>query len=569
SLTAAMYGGPEIETALIDAVRRDQRRRGDRRLARVVGWVRARPRGLLLLAGALVVAGTAAAAVTLAGQRSAPLSGIVPPGQEPRTAVASGTRYDIQIAPSIQAGQIGWCVAIRTFSSSGRVQDGGTGTCDGGAPTIGNPLFGVPGGELGLQGLDYVFASSRVAAVRIAGGPTVLTRPDPRLPYQYRAAVFEVHQPSGSSPDGLAIPGGATQPMTALDSSGRPIADSSGPPVEPTHTWLYPAAASRGTCSLAARAGSGLIAGSGTVVTSIVPAPAIAGHAFLPCVDIDLYTRPSPAEIRALERTSAHKPGGPYRRLAALERYDGSLEAAVLLDAAHPGARPASLPDMHPLAAHPGVFDRPTADLPLIENTGAGMTATRVGPAWLVVVGGSGTSQRVEALRDLIVGTIHADTAAPSPTGPVGGLCSITYQPLAGMRPVSENAITSPRDTRNAFTNAGQRIVNAAYTRLREDQAHLADPAQLAVDLARLELDQQALQRRIMVDQLFPPTCAVASFYYQRRWPMTATIALATRTCPGPRLPVSCDRLRPAWRNTLSRVLKAVPGQPQEFIVPP
>ncbi|MFZ0379946.1 MAG: hypothetical protein WAL38_19105, partial [Solirubrobacteraceae bacterium] len=107
---------PEVETALMDAVRRDQQARAGRGvISSVRAWLRARPRGLLLLAAAIVVSGSTAAAITLSGQRSAPLSSIVPPGQQPNTALVAGTRYDIEIAPSVQAGQVSWCASISTY----------------------------------------------------------------------------------------------------------------------------------------------------------------------------------------------------------------------------------------------------------------------------------------------------------------------------------------------------------------------------------------------------------------------------------------------------------------------
>jgi hypothetical protein len=120
--------------------------------------------------------------------RSQPLSGIVPYGQEPLTAVVGGRRYDIEIAPSIRAGEVSWCESIRTHNrATGRIDDGGTGTCDAGTAAIGSPTFAD---QLPQQGLSWVFTAPQVAAIKIPAGPTVLTRPDPRLPYGFRAAVF-------------------------------------------------------------------------------------------------------------------------------------------------------------------------------------------------------------------------------------------------------------------------------------------------------------------------------------------------------------------------------------------
>ena len=214
---------------------------------------------------------------------------------------------------------------VGTYERSGRPDDLGTGTCDAGAPTSGSPIFGASdlGGYGG--GLAYVFASRQVAAVRIAGGPTVMTRSDPRPPYGYRAAVFEYKPPSPSNRD-LSIPGGASQLVTPLDSSGRPIGDgATGPPVEPTRSWLYPAPPTGGSCSLAARPHSGLYTGSGAVVTDLIAVPEITGQAFLPCIDTDLYMATMPA-------------GGQRGS------FEGAMQASLLLNASSPARHPRHCP---------------------------------------------------------------------------------------------------------------------------------------------------------------------------------------------------------------------------------
>jgi hypothetical protein len=70
------------------------------------------------------------------------------------------------------------------------------------------------------------------------------------------------------------------------------------------------------------------------------------------------------------------------------------IEAAVLLDAEHPGRRPAPIPGLGPLAGAAGIF-----------NGGGGFhgaeTAVREGSAWLLVAGGSGLAQRLRVLAHL------------------------------------------------------------------------------------------------------------------------------------------------------------------------
>jgi hypothetical protein len=67
------------------------------------------------------------------------------------------------------------------------------------------------------------------------------------------------------------------------------------------------------------------------------------------------------------------------------------ITAAVLLDAGHPGAVLGPIPGARPVSGY--------ADT--VDFAGAGLSARRVGDAWLVVQGGSGTTQRVRALKAL------------------------------------------------------------------------------------------------------------------------------------------------------------------------
>ncbi|HEY5262221.1 MAG TPA: hypothetical protein VIJ33_08920 [Solirubrobacteraceae bacterium] len=511
---------------------------------------------LAALAAVLIAGGTAIAAVSISGEPSQPLSAVIPPGQQPHTALIPGDRYVVGLAPSIQAGQIAWCVSTRTFARSGRPEDFGTGGCSTTAATTGAPLLGrgtdniVNGG-----GLSYVFATSRVAAIRIAGGPTVLTRPSAQLPYGYRVAVFEYTAPAGLL--GLIrIPGGGSRLVTPLSASGQPIeTDSSGSPVETTRSWFYPRPPATGSCSLSAKPGSPLRTGSGSVITAPVAAPTIAGAAFLPCITTDLYLPRGPA--------SADGPAG-----VATE-----LESAILLNAAHPGAPPADLPDMHAVQGTHGIYDRSNANV-FVGITNPGLTAERIGNAWLVVAGGISTAQRIAALNDLTPGPINlAPPTSPPPPTP-GGLCQIGYHPLAGMRETAQEAITTTGRIPPhviADQDRGQHLLRAALNKLRYDEAHTpSDTTQIAQDQATISLLRQAnLQILPEGGDLFAPTCATASFYYQQRWPMTATLILATKNCPGPRVFVPCNKLRPAARLTIANVLKRVPGHPNEFTVPP
>jgi hypothetical protein len=67
------------------------------------------------------------------------------------------------------------------------------------------------------------------------------------------------------------------------------------------------------------------------------------------------------------------------------------MAAAVLLDARRPGVVLGRIPGANPVPGHPNVVD----------FAGASLSARRVGNAWLVVQGGSGTTQRVSVLNAL------------------------------------------------------------------------------------------------------------------------------------------------------------------------
>ena len=520
----------------------------------------ARPRrlrgrqGLAVALAALVVAGGAAAAATvLSGERSRPLSGVVPPGQQPHTVLVAGQHYTIGFAPSIQAGQIGWCVSTRTFSPTGRAQDEGTGGCDTPAATTGAPVLGtqsiVNGG-----GLSYVFTTGPVGAIRIAGGPTVLTRPSPRLPDGYRAAVFQYQPPKGAL--GLIrIPGGAPNLLTALSASGQQIAqDSSGPPVEPTSSWLYPHAPTAGVCSLSARPGSALQTGSGSVLTAAVAAPTITGSAFLPCVNEDLY----------LARHADH-PDAP----AGLGTY---LVGAILLDAGLPGRSPARLPGMRLIPASDGIYDSPDAEV-FAGSANHGLTAKRIANAWVVVAGGTSAAQRTAALNDLIP-DIRLTGTAPSPSSTPGALCQITYHPINGLQETTQAEITTTQRIAPpviADQTRERHALTAALAKLRHDEAaQPRDRAGIAADQAAISLLQQASFEAIQEgNDLFAPRCAQATFYYRQHWPMTATMILATKDCPGRRVPVPCSQKAAAQGASLTRGTRPVPGHSDEFTIPP
>ncbi|HVR06329.1 MAG TPA: hypothetical protein VMS02_09815 [Solirubrobacteraceae bacterium] len=396
-----------IEAHLLDAVERGAARRARPldavrvRLGAMRGWLGARP-GLLALLGVLALGGSAAGARLLVEQHSRPLTGVVPAYTAPRQNISlAGSRYSITISPSLQAGTIGWC-NFTVFRDVPGLRGGrgglGGGSCGTGTAAVGSPLF-APDGERG-GALWYVLAAPQVAAVRFAGGPTVLTRADTRLPFGFRAAVTSLprklfsHGPpvvTALAADGRAIPGGAYEPP---------------PPQQPTADWAGPQRSARGACSLSVRPSSGMRMTRGSVVTSIVPDRGIVGRAFLSCEEVEL-------------------------RLGR-----GSLLAAVLLDAGHPGSPPAALPDMRAVPGVPGVFVRsntlPVGQFPYL-------LARRSGAAWLVVAGAETVRQGLRALGALSVGRLDPRPPRSAPRAAADAECAIALRPFAGLQEVSQS----------------------------------------------------------------------------------------------------------------------------------
>ena len=109
---------------------------------------------------------------------------------------------------------------------------------------------------------------------------------------------------------------------------------------------------------------SGLEVLGGKVSLALLPFPAaIVGHAFLPCAASEYRLRGEP------------------------------LSAFVLVDAADPTGRAATLPDFHPIRHGRSVF----AD--------GGLTARRYGNGWIVVKQGRGPAQRLLLLEHLTATT--------------------------------------------------------------------------------------------------------------------------------------------------------------------
>jgi hypothetical protein len=340
-------------------------------------WQRSRPLANLV-AGVLLAGGAASATVLLTSRASAPLVGALGPSE-----------YAIDMSPYLNAGQSGWCAGVITTEQ--RRFRGWSEGCGGtpGAPIVAESFVAA---EAHNATLNWAITTSSVAAVRF-GGEVVRTRPDPRLPAGFRAAVEIVapgHTPSnGTQREVMRLHrrhGGVlviTKPraVEALDARGAVIhydkvlhsATPQLPRHGPAHLdlrttvyWAPPHAPPNRPCAIHSRALRGPQPQWGNVAIRINPVRGVPGSAFISCADSEFYWR--------------HWP----------------LEAAVLLNAAHPGNQPASFPQLRPVPGHAGVFDAP-------GGVQGHLTARRMNGAWLVVQGGEDLTQRLALLNDLTV----------------------------------------------------------------------------------------------------------------------------------------------------------------------
>jgi len=258
----------------------------------------------------------------------------------------------VLLVPELRGGWAGWCIA-----TGYRTATEGSSGCGQTTTTSPGPIFDEAGcTESGKAIQIYALTTSEVAAVSVYGGPPIPTTTNSTLPDGLRAAAVEVIRHNGKP---NIMGGGEICPrLTPLDTQGKPARGTdglNGPQLVglPGNLhWEAPAHPSKGDCGLTVtrlptqtRAVEGNVA---TLIRQIKPYRKLLGRAFLSCVDtVYVY----------------HK--------------EHHLTAAVLLNESHPGAAPPQLPDMKPLAGHPGIFEAPGAE--------GERAARRIPGAWLVV----------------------------------------------------------------------------------------------------------------------------------------------------------------------------------------
>jgi hypothetical protein len=435
---------------MIDAIVTHQPTSDGGWVARLVRWLSRRRLYVIVVAAVLAAGCTAGAVAVLHGEQSAPLSGALPgpPGGE----------YSFSVIPSLGAGTVGWCIGEETqtrpptllalarklrsdleqallryetelkqghvsrarrrqltryvetaipkalrsltparYRSSPLLREfarafptgEGTGLCAV-AAALDRPIVDAmtAGGSAHKVGL-YLTAPE-VAAVRISPSLTVLTAASSQLPDGYRYAV--VVEPKGS-PGPVA--GSGPWPVAALNRDGRVIPARLVPgEAEMTVFWqahhgpstIGPSAA-RSTpppaaCEIDPRGLEGAKLYYGAVVVHVHGQPQLEGDPYLSCAYTQLY----------------------YRGY--------TVQAAVLLDARHPGRLPALLPDSVAVLSQPNTVNEPQ------RSVQQPITARRIGDAWLVVEtlshqGSSTLSERLVVLNKLTACTRLHGTLCP------------------------------------------------------------------------------------------------------------------------------------------------------------
>jgi hypothetical protein len=177
----------------------------------------------------------------------------------------------------------------------------------------------------------------------------------------------------------------------ALNHAGGVLPTVATPPESAAHGWSFwqapsavtpsiherpfhgPTRPRAGVCDLAQHGMAGLTAEWGSTITSITTVPDSLGELFLSCVSTVYYLH-----------------GWP-------------ITAAVLVDARDPGGVLGPIPGARAIPGSPLVVDFP----------GASLSARRIGNAWLVVQGGSGTTQRLRVLRALRIDKLDLRTLTP------------------------------------------------------------------------------------------------------------------------------------------------------------
>jgi hypothetical protein len=276
---------------------------------------------------------------------------------EERGKLAVGAReWEVRLAPGLEGGWVGWCLSVRVSAYHATRCPVAPTTSEeigyesweaGGSGTRGVALVNAP-----IEAVAVDDASAAEATVPVSGVPGVSAAlVEIPAPFPAQSQWFDEFEPvyHGFRSSGSL---GFGAPEHAYSAS------------LPASSWQAPEHPPAGVCSIAASRLTGLRPRFGHVATSVTPTPNLAGGGFASCVDTEYSFARS------------------------------SLDAAVLLDAAKPGAvAPAPLPGAAPVRHHQGLFSAP--------GWNGQILARRAGDAWLAVEGGASLRQRIRVLSHL------------------------------------------------------------------------------------------------------------------------------------------------------------------------
>ena len=270
----------------------------------------------------------------------------------------------VLLVPSLLGGTAGWCMATATSIPG----TGGSSGC-GGSRTSSGPIFTESCEGAESRTVVYALTTAEVAAVSVAGSTAIATTSNPTLPEGLRALAVELQgyrwQPK--NPETHPCP-----PMVPFDGAGQPVERVAKPTVPlllllHRSVWEAPNRPHPSPCRIGApRLPRATVAAEGAVALQVRSVPGLLGRAFLSCADTTY-----------------------------IYRGEHHFRAAVLLDAANPGATPPPLPDISQVAGRTAIFEAPGAS--------GTMVARRIPGAWLVVEETDDIGLRIplELLEDL------------------------------------------------------------------------------------------------------------------------------------------------------------------------
>ena len=345
--------------------------------AGVIQDARARQRRRTWIAAVAIAATAAPVAIGLLASRGADRPVVarrtVPRASGSAVKGGAGITYTVGVTPPLKAGVVGWCLA---FTEHDPPVDGGGGSGGSGCggTRLGAPFVASQIGGFGTQSesfVNYVYVTTaQVAAVRISPKLTIHTRSDPRLPDGDRIAV-------GVAPGNNAV----KQAPVALTRAGAVIPAHPLPTVPSEPALFWHKAAPPAACELDTAKIPGARPTFGEVVPRLRAFPQVAPGTLLSCASMSF---------------TIHRE---------------TINAAILLNAQHPGTPPGSLPGTASVARQPETVNEPASR----TGINLALTGRRIGSAWLMIETSGTLANRLTILNNLTTCVQTSGRLCPSP----------------------------------------------------------------------------------------------------------------------------------------------------------